>query len=229
MALPKIDQPLFAITIPSTGQKTKFRPFTVKEEKILLVAQESNDKEQIMSALFQTIQNCVQGVEVDDLSTFDFEYLLLKIRAKAADNIVKITIIDNDTEEQVELSVNIDEVEVTFNPDHNKVVKVTEDISLAMRYPSLEMVMSNADSQIGSFDVMTACIESVIQGDEVFVMDEFSKEEKDDFIDSLTSSGMSGIKTFFETMPKMRVELDYKDNTGKAKKYVVEGTEAFFM
>lgn len=230
MGLPKIDQPLFPITIPSTGKKTTFRPFTVKEEKILLIAQESKDVEQVSLAVKQIITNCVTKVNVAELAVFDVEFLLLQIRAKAADNIVEFKIKDPDTEEEIPVKIDIEKIRVEKSEEHNNVIAVSDDINLIMKYPTFDYISSLADSDnTDQFKVMTDCIERVMQGEELYEMDDFSDEEKEEFIDSLNTKALKGIKDFFETMPKVRHEYKYKDNTGKEKTYVLEGTESFFM
>lgn len=230
MGLPKIDQPLFPITIPSTGKKTNFRPFTVKEEKILLIAQESKDVQQVSLAVKQIITNCVTKVNVEELAVFDVEFLLLQIRAKAADNIVEFKIKDPDTEEEVPVKIDIEKIRVEKGKDHNNVIAVSDDINLIMKYPTFDYISSLAGSDnTDQFKVMTDCIERVMQGEELYEMDDFSDEEKEEFIDSLNTKALKGIKEFFETMPKVRHEYKYKDNTGKEKTYVLEGTESFFM
>lgn len=231
MGLPKLDQPLFPITIPSTNKKTTFRPFTVKEEKILLIAQESKDTDHLTVAIKQLIENCVSGVKVDALTVFDLEYLLLKIRAKSADNIVKFSFVDDETEEKVLVELDLDKIEVQKNPKHNKVLDLTDNIKLVMKYPDISFISKQKEYPTESekaFAIMTSCIDSVVQGEEVYKMNDFSEEDQQEFIESLNGSALSKIREFFETMPKVRHVHKYKNKDGKDKTYVVEGLESFF-
>ena len=135
MALPKIDLPLFELVLPSTGKKVKYRPFTVKEEKILLIAQESKDIKQVMLAIKQILGNCLQEINVESLATFDLEYVLLNIRAKSVNDEITFSVKDPDTEEKIELTININEIEIKKFADHDKIIKVSDDFVFLMRYP----------------------------------------------------------------------------------------------
>lgn len=231
MALPKIDLPLFEITIPSTGKKTKFRPFTVKEEKILLIAQESKDQKQIVLAIKQIINNCLNNVDVESLAVFDLQYLLLNIRAKSVNNEITFNITDPDTNESIELTFDINTIEIKKDPSHNRLIKVTDDISINMSYPNsdtLEFIAGEGESK-PMFDVISNCIESVIQGDVVYKLKDFSKKEVNEFVESLSSDVIVRIKEFFDTMPVLRYEKIYKNKNGVEKKFVIEGMETFFI
>ena len=235
MALPKIDQPLFPITIPSTGQKTKFRPFTVKEEKILLIAQESKDFEQVVLAVKQIINNCVLNIDIDKIAMVDLEYCLLMIRAKSVGNVIEFKIKDPDTEEEIVLSTDIGAVEVKKSTNESNVVDLENGYSLSMRYPTINdiLVLKNQDrSQAENmFDIMINCIDKLISndGEEVFEMSDFSPKEIEDFVDDLNSLSIQKIKKFFEGAPVLRIEIPYKNSNGEEKKYVLEGVESFFI
>ena len=235
MPLPKIQQPLFDLTIPSTNKKVKFRPFTVKEEKILLIAQESKDLSQIILAIKQIINNCIEGINVDKLSTFDVEYILLKIRSVSVGNEIEVSFIDNETEEKIELTIDINEIEIKRFEEHNKLIKVDDNVSLNMTYPKvndldfLKEDISEKERQEKLFNVMVSCIDQVVNGEEVFSTSDFSQEEIDEFVNSLSGGVIKEIKTFFETMPKVRIEKLYKVKSGATKTFVVEGMETFFM
>jgi len=235
MPLPKIDQPLFDLTIPSNGDTVKFRPFTVKEEKILLIAQESNDIDQIILSIKQILGNCIQDYDIEKLAVFDLEYILIQIRAKAVNNELKFRVSDPDTKEMIDLEMNIDDIEIIRNENHKKIIPVSETISLSMKYPSIDFIKvlrQNDDveeQQTAMFDLMKNCIESVIDGDQVYKLVDFTEEEVNDFVDSLTSNVLNGIKEFFDTIPKMRFETKYKLNDGTEKTFVAEGTETFFI
>lgn len=226
MALPKITQPLFPVTIPSTGKKTTFRAFTVKEEKALLIAQESKDSNHVMIALKQLIESCVQDVNVKDLAIFDVEYLLLKIRSKSADNIVEFNMKDEDTDESVKFSVDLDKLDVVKQKDHTNIIDINSDIKMVMRYPKIDD-LANSDSD-NMFSVIDSCIDKIVEGEEVYMMSEASDEERRDFIDSLNTKVLSDIKTFFDTMPKVKHVHTYKNKNGDEKSFTLEGLDSFF-
>jgi len=233
MALPKIDLPLFELTIPSTNKKVKFRPFTVKEEKILLISQESQDSKQIVLAIKQILNNCLQNVDVNTLATFDLQYILLNIRAKSVNNEVTFNIKDPDTNESVELTIDINEIEIKRSPDHNKIINITDTIALQMRYPTIEYIEDLDPNQEKSSDdlykIMIECIESVVDGDQVYKLKDFTEKEVTEFLDSLTADVAMKIKKFFDTMPMMRYEKKYKNKNGVEKTFVAEGMETFFI
>ncbi len=233
MALPKIDLPLFELTIPSTNKKVKFRPFTVKEEKILLIAQESQDSKQIVLAIKQILNNCLQNVDVNTLATFDLQYILLNIRAKSVNNEVTFNIKDPDTDESIELTIDINEIEIKRSPDHNKIINITDTIALQMRYPTIEYIEDlDPESEKSSDDlykIMVECIESVVDGDQVYKLKDFTEKEVTEFLDSLTADVAMKIKKFFDTMPMMRYEKKYKNKNGVEKTFVAEGMETFFI
>jgi hypothetical protein len=233
MALPKIDLPLFELTIPSTNKKVKFRPFTVKEEKILLIAQESNDSKQMVLAIKQILNNCLQDIDVNSLATFDLQYVLLNIRAKSVNNEVTFNIKDPDTNESIELTIDINDIEIKRSKDHNKVIKITDTIALQMRYPTIEYIEDIDPEQEKSsndlYKIMVECIESVVDGDQVYKLKDFTEQEVTDFLDSLTAEVAMKIKGFFDTMPVMRYEKKYKNKNGAEKTFVAEGMETFFI
>jgi hypothetical protein len=231
MGLPKIDLPLFELEVPSTGKRVKYRPFTVKEEKILLIAQESKDPKQIFLAIKQILTNCLQGTDVEKLAIFDLEYILLNIRAKSVNNEISFSIKDPDTEEKVDLTINIDDIQIVKFPDHNKIIKVNDDIMIEMRYPSISYLESLKDGQSESDSlnsIMKECINSISDGDQSYKLADFNEAEVEDFIESLSSIIVAQIKKFFDTIPVMKYETTYTDKTGKTKTFVAQGVETFF-
>lgn len=233
MPLPKIQQPLFELTIPSTGKKIQYKPFTVKEEKILLIAQESKDLDQIITAINQIITNCIENIDVDELAMFDLEYLLINLRSKSVGNEVDFKIKDPDTEEVVELSIDLNDIEIKKDEKHNKIIEVNDDISMVMQYPKLNQLKAlngeEENQEQALFDVMIGCIDSVVEGEEVYKLKDFTKKEVDEFVESLSTTHIQNIKTFFETMPKLRYEKKYTLEDGTEKTFVAEGTETFFI
>lgn len=233
MPLPKIDQPLFNATLPSTGEQIKFRPFSVKEEKVLLIAQESKDQDQIVTAIKQILLNCVTSkTPVDQMSTFDIEYLLIQLRSKSVENIVEFKIKDDETEELVDVALDLDQVDIKRYDDHTSLIKLTDDIHMQMRYPTfdeLALLLSKSSSQDAMYDVMVKCIDMIIQGDELHKLKDYTAEEVDTFIESLSKKHLTEIKKFFDTTPKVKHEIKYKNSKGNERTFVIEGLDAFFI
>lgn len=234
MGLPVIEQPLFEITIPSTEKKAKIRPFTVKEEKILLLAQESDDFDQVILSIKQIVGNCLQEIDVDDLAMFDIEYLLLNIRARSVNNIIEFKIRDPESEEEIDVSLDINNIEIKRNEEHDKNIEVDSNVSLIMKYPSLDqakMAMSAPEGKENEamFNVMIQCIDKVVNGDEVLTLKDFSDEEIQDFVESMSSTTLKKIENFYQTMPTLKFEIPYKLKDGTKKTFNVEGTETFFI
>lgn len=232
MALPKIDLPIFELTLPSTGEKVKYRPFTVKEEKILLVAQESKDPEQQILASRQVVNNCLINKEASKLAMFDLEYILLSLRSKSVDNNVKFSIVDPDTKETINLDLDLDSVTITKNPNHTKEIKIGDYI-LYLKYPSIDEFVKIAKMDkvdpLVSYFVMVSCLDKVASEDEVHKFEDYSSEEIDAFMENLQTDVVKQIETFFETMPKLRHELKYKNKNGDEKTFVIEGMQTFFI
>jgi len=235
MGLPKIDLPLFETKLISTGRKKiKYRPFTVKEEKILLIAQESDDIDQIILAIKQIIGNCCEDVKIDKLPMFDLEYLLMQIRGKSVNNVIEFQITDPETEKPVMLELNIDEIEMTKPKGHSREIAIGEDAYVVMEYPVLDDVtkfLKPAEDGLDNniFDIMLSCIGSVVQGDEVYNLEDFSDEEVLEFVDSFSTQTIEDIKNFFETIPVMKCEQTYTNADGEEKQVVLEGVETFFI
>jgi hypothetical protein len=234
MPLPKIQQPLFDLTVPSTEKKVKFRPFTVKEEKILLVAQESKDIDQIINSIKQIVNNCVEDIDVDKLAMFDLEYILINLRSKSVSNEIEFKIRDPDTEEEVELTIDINDFEMKKDPEHNKVIQLSDDIHIVMSYPKIDQLKTLQESNEKNqteviFNMMMDCIESVVQDEEVLSLKDFTEQEVNEFLESLSSQHIQLIRKFFDTMPTLRYEKKYKRADGIEKTFVAEGTETFFI
>lgn len=234
MSLPKLNQPLFELTIPSLKKKVTYRPFTVKEEKILLIAQESKDIDQIILAIKQIINNCVEDIDVDKLAVFDLEYILINIRAKSVNNTFTFRINDPDTKEDVELEIDVNDIEVSFNPNHTKKIKLDDETYLIMKYPAanqlkqiVEISQNNTSEKM--FDLMVSCFESIASGESVYKLKDHTEEEIEDFVNSMSSKNVSDIKKFFETMPSMSYEKKYRNSKGEEKTFLVKGTETFFI
>jgi len=231
MALPKIQTPIFSITIPSTSVQKKFRPFLVKEEKILLLAQQGNELDQI-TALKQIINNCcLDDIVVDKLTTFDLEYVFLKLRAKSVNNIVKLKYRDFEDEQVYDFEVNLDEVEVRFDPEHEQNIKVTDEVGIIMKYPDVKIAaqLQTAESTEDMFTaIVINCIDSIYDSEKVYPAAETDPAEIVEFIDSLDHASFEKIQKFFETMPKLYHELNYTNKNGNERKIKLESVKDFF-
>ena len=231
--LPKIDLPISETTLPSSGKKVKFRAFTVKEEKILLIAQESKDPEQEILASKQIIGNCLIDCDISEFSMFDLEYLLLAIRARSVDNALAFTIKDPDTEENIQLEIDIDKITITREEGHTNKIVVNDEYSIFLKYPTIDefikIVQMNPKDPLVNYFVMTACLDKLASSDEVYDFKEYTDEQIDAFMDDMNSDVIKQIQKFFETMPKVRHELKYTNKEGTEKTFVIEGMRTFII
>lgn len=235
MALPKLKYPIFELTVPSLQKSYRFRPFLVAEEKILLIAQQSGDLKEIILALKQVIGNCCQDAEfdADKMATFDIEYLFLKLRSRSVGNIAKVYLTDNEDGQEYSFDVDLDKVEMKTNPDHSARVKLNDEISISLKYPTTQMIDAIATMQIETrafFEVMKYCIEFVIEGeDKISVFADAPESERDEFVQSIDIAAFSKITRFFETMPKMHYEIEYKNSLGHDRRAVLRNLNDFFI
>ena len=239
MPLPKIATPIYELEIPSLKKKIRYRPFLVKEEKILIIALESEDSKQIANAVKNVISNCIlsKGVKVEDLSTFDIEYLFLNIRGKSVGETVDVLITCPDDETtQVPMSINLDEINVEVDPKHSRDIKLDDTLTLRMRYPSMtEFIKNNFDSGDGvsgdeTFDLIISCIEQIYSEEESWTASDSTKKELLEFVEQLSSKQFKEVEKFFETMPKLSHTIKIKNpKTGVESEVVLEGLSAFFV
>lgn len=236
MSLPKIKTPTFSVKLPSNNQKVIYRPFTVKEEKILLIAQESEENEDQLRAIKQIISNCIlepENLRVDQLASFDIEYLFLKLRAKSVGEIVKIQVSPQKRSDLPPMSfeLNIDEIEPTFDPKHTSLIDIGEGIQIQMQYPTFEMItqLQNPESLTEMFNLFQKSIVAIYEGDTVYETKDFSNAEVSEFIESLTSNQLVKLQDFFTTLPKLQKEITYEwvdpedPNNKYTEKVVIEG------
>ncbi len=233
MALPKIDLPVYQCELPSTGKKIKFVPFTVKEEKILLTAQESGETEQMMISIKQILNNCLVENTIDDLSVFDIEYLLIQLRSKSVDNEIEFEIKDPETDETVKLKLDLGLVKVYRNEAHTNKIKISDQYTLFLKYPTIdqfgELLGNEQQTAEDSYTIMIACLDKLASEEEVYNFKDFPQTEINDFVESLHADTIKNIKKFFDTMPKVRHEIAYKNSKGVNKIFVMEGTQTFFI
>ena len=233
MPLPKISHPTFELKLPSTQEVIKYRPFLVKEEKLLLIAQSSGDQADIVNAIRQVINNCILSKEVDveQFTTFDLEYLFLKIRSKSVNNIITLTYKDLEDEQKYEVEINLDDIEIKETETHTNKIAITEDTGLIMRYPRADLnnMLTEADEEMDVFfTILEYCIEKVYDSQDVYIFADTSDEEKDEFISSLNVETFKKIQDFFATMPKLYYEAKYTNSLGKEKVIPLTTLNDFF-
>jgi hypothetical protein len=223
------------LRLPSTDQLIKYRPFLVKEEKVLLMAMESEDENQMINAVKTILKNCIiSKVKVDDLAVFDIEYLFLNIRAKSVGEQIDLNITcPDDGETIVPLEINVEDIQVQKSEDHSRIIPLTDTISVVMKYPSMEMFVktnftANAKTE-DVFEIAASCIEQVVEGEDVYETKSFSKKEINEFLDSLDTAQFLLIQKFFETMPKLSHTVKVTNPvTNVESDVVLEGLASFF-
>ena len=231
MALPDIATPIYTLTIPSNKKKIKYRPFLVKEQKVLILALENDDQEQILDAITNTIQNCVNTkINIADLALFDIEYLFLQIRARSISEEISMRVTcEDDAETTVDVKFMVDDVKVFFPKGHKNVLKLTDDITLEMKYPNLEYFtkVNFAKEKVDAYDLVAQCIKRVYVGTED--SGEFTFKEARDWVEGLTNAQFSMIQKFFNTMPTLRHTLKVTNpKTKKVNEIKIEGLADFF-
>ena len=234
MALPKLNTLTYELELPSSGEKLKYRPFLVKEQKALMIAQESEDDKLIENTFAQIINDCVfDDVDPYTMPMFDIEYLFLRIRGKSVGEKVKLNLLCPDDEKtRVNVEVNLEEVDVQMSEEHTNIIKLTDNISIIMRYPCLKDMSGFDDTgEVSSiFDMIKRCIFEVHDGETVYNKVDISEKELDDFIDSMSTENFEHVTKFFETMPKLYHEVEVKNpKTKKKNKIPIEGLQSFFV
>ena len=238
MPLPKIATPTYELELPSTGKTISYRPFLVKEEKLLVLALESEDTKQITTAIKAVLKSCIQtkGIKVETLPTFDIEFLFLNIRGKSVGEVLEVNVICPDDEEtQVKVNINLDDIQIEKSEDHNNQIRLDDQLMMEMKYPSLdEFIKNNFDfneeNQMDqSFQLIASCIDKIYNEDEVWATADCTKKEVNEFLESMNSSQFKEIEKFFETMPKLKHTVSVTNPKTKVKSDVVlEGLASFF-
>lgn len=225
MALPKIDVPTFELVLPSNNKKIKFRPFLVKEEKILLMAGESKNVEDISLALNQIIKNCaLDELDVENLPSFDSEYIFLKLREKSVGELISVSVLDEEAQKRFDTDINLTEVQIKKTESHTNKIKLSEKLFVEMKYPTLSMILNidtkKSDAENG-INIMIKCLDKIYDSDSVYNAADYSKKELTEFIENLSQSMFSKLNKFFETMPSLsynaEVTSPYTNNTIKLK------------
>ena len=231
MALPEIATPIYTLTVPSTKKRVKYRPFLVKEQKLLILALENDDQEQILDAITKTIQNCLHTkIKVEDMALFDIEYLFLQIRARSISEEIemKVTCAD-DGETTIDVKFLVDDVKVNFPKGHTNIIKLDDDLTVEMKYPDLEYFtkVNFIGEEPDAYELVAKCIKRVYVGEDDYTAD--SVEESKKWVEGLTNAQFDKIQSFFETMPSLRHVLKVKNpKTKVANEVVLEGLSDFF-
>ena len=238
MSLPKIATPSYSLEIPSLKKEIKYRPFLVKEEKILIIAMESEDSKQIADAVKNVISNCIltKGIKVEDLATFDIEYLFLNIRGKSVGETVEVLITcPDDGKTQIPISVNLDDIKINIDNSHQRDIKLDDTLTLRMKYPSMkEFIKTNFSNDFNmsvddTFDLILSCIEQVYSEEESWSASDCTQKELSEFIEQLSSKQFKRVERFFSTMPKLSHTIKVKNpNTGVESEVLLEGLSSFF-
>ena len=238
MPLPTIATPTYELELPSTGKPIKYRPFLVKEEKLLVLALETEDTKEISNAIKAVLKNCIQtkGIKVESLPTFDIEYLFLNIRGKSVGEEIQVNLIaPDDGETSVPVTINIDEITVKKSEDHTNKIRLDDNLMMEMKYPSLDQFIKNNFDMSGnasidqSFDLIASCVDKIYSEEEVWVAADVTKKELIEFLEQMNSIQFKQIEKFFETMPKLSHEITFTNPKTKVESTVVlEGLSSFF-
>ena len=241
MPLPKINTPTYELTLPSNRKKVKYRPFLVREEKILVLALESEDQKQITDAIVQIIGDCLitKNVDVTKLPTFDIEYLFLNVRSKSVGETVEVNVTcPDDGKTKVETSINIDDIKVIKDKNHKLIVQLDDKYSMKLKYPTLDQFIENnfdfemaeaKESVSAAMAMLSTCIDMIYDQEESWDASESSKEELDEFIDQLNTKQFQEVEQFFKTMPKLSHTLKVTNpQTGVDSEVILEGLASFF-
>ena len=238
MPLPKIATPTYELELPSTGQSVNYRPFLVKEEKLLVLALESEDTKQITTAIKDVLKSCVltKGIKVEHLPTYAIEYLFLHIRGKSVGEEIEVNITCPDDEKtQVPITLDLDDIKVQKNDNHNNQIKLDDNLMMELKYPSLDQFIKNnfdfdeKNQMEQSFDLIGTCIDKIYNEEEVWATADCTKKEIKEFLESMNSSQFKEIENFFETMPKLSHTIKVTNPKTKVENEVVlEGLASFF-
>jgi len=238
MPLPKVNTPTYELVLPSTNKKIKYRPFLVREEKILIMALETEDVKQITSSVIEILNACIltRGIKIEKLATFDLEYLFLNVRAKSVGESIDVNVTcPDDNKTTVEVKVDIDSIKIIKNKNHKDTVKLDDTLSLKLNYPSIEQfIENNFESSKGSevtdtLDMITSCIDMIYSDEESWNASETSKKDLEEFIEQLNTKQFRVIEGFFDTMPKLSHSIKIKNpKTDVESTVVLEGLAAFF-
>ena len=232
MALPKLATATYELELPSTAETIKYRPFLVKEQKVLMMASESKDDKQIVEAVKNIIKSCTfDKLDVDNIPMFDLEYIFIKLRAKSVGETAKVSVKcpDDETTKAI-VEINLDKLDMTIKEDHTNIINITDDVSLTLKYPRIDDFKGFDKEQNSTtfFELIKKCVDSVTEGETIHKRIDFTDKELDDFIDSLDGNQLTKITKFFETMPRLRHVVEVENPKTKVKsEVVIEGLANF--
>jgi len=234
MALPKVVAPTYELELPSNGKKIKYRPFLVKEEKVLLIAMDSGDEKQITQATVDVINACVTSrIKIEELPSFDLEYVFLKIRAASVGEEITVNVVClDDNKTKVQHTININDVEVFKPKGHTDKVMINKNVGVIMKYPKLDHFIEfgvRGETDMDGLDIIVGCIDQIFDGEDVTEASDCTIKELKEFIESLTQRQFNKVSKFFETMPKLQHKFEVVNpNTKKSSTYTLEGLQSFF-
>jgi hypothetical protein len=233
MALPKVEKPLFELYVPSMNKSVKARPFVVREEKILLTAQQSGEEKDIILAIKQVLNNCiVDDFDVDELATFDLEFMFLKLRARSVNNIIEVSYRDNEDEKVYDFQIDLDKVELKMNKDISNIIMVTDVLGIKMKYPSVTIVDSVPDTNDAGEVVeylIKSCVDQIFDEESVYLSSQYTDEELTDFLDSLDIETFGKIRDFFNNLPQMYHKIEYTNKNGNLRTIELTTLSDFFI
>jgi len=233
MALPKLDKPLFDLEIPSKQTTVKCRPFVVKEEKILLMAQQAGQEKDIVLAIKQVLENCVQDptFDSDDLTTFDLEYMFLKLRARSVNNVIEVSYRDNEDDKVYDFEIDLDTVEMMKPAEINNKIMVTDTVGIVMKFPSVK-VLENTPENTSAPDLVEylvrSCVDQIFDEDDVYLASESSEAELQEFIEGLDVQTFQKIREFFDSLPSLYHKLEYTNANGNERVIELKTLSDFF-
>ena len=232
MALPKLNAPSYEMKVPSTGETVKFRPFLVKEQKILMIAQESKDPNMMANAMCDLIESCCENIkEVEKMPTFDIEYMFLQLRAVSVGSEIELEMLcQDDNVTRVPVTIDLGEIKVSELPNHKKEIMITDKIGMTFKYPSLKDIAKYGQDGVSAVDttfgVIQDCLVNIFDENEVY--DEMNQQELQEFVEQMTTEQFEEVQGFFDTMPKLRHTVEVKNpNTGHVNKVHLEGMQSF--
>lgn len=233
MPLPKIDKPLFEVNIPSQDRKIKVRPFAVREEKILLIAQQSGDDKEIILGIKQVLNNCIAepNFDIDSLATFDLEYMFLKLRARSISNVINVSYRDNEDDKVYDFEIDLDEVDMLKKTESSNVIKINDNVGIKMKYPSVTIIDSTP-SNITAAELVeylvSHCIDVIYDGDMVYPSSEFTDKELAEWVEQLDIETFNKIRSFFDNLPQMYYAIEYKNSNGNDRVIELTSLSDFF-
>lgn len=232
MSLPTLNNPTYELVVPSSKKKIKYRPFVVKEEKILLMALETEDEIQIANAIKDIISTCVstKGFDVEDLATFDIEYLFLNIRAKSVGEVIELILTcPDDNETQVRVNINIDDISVEFDKNHTNQIKLSEDLWVEMKYPGIDMFATSQENIDDTFTLVAKSISKIYNSEDVWDETTTSEKEFIAFVENMNSKQFNEVQKFFDSMPALKHTVEITNpKTKVTSEYTIEGLSNFF-